>query len=63
MRTLIANGTVVTADGSWPADVLVDGETIAQVGANLAASGVAADETIDAVEHALQQMAVLSEYW
>ena len=28
MRTLIANGTVVTADGSYPADVLVDGETI-----------------------------------
>ncbi len=48
MRTLIANGTVVTADGSTPADVLVDGETIALVGAHLAASGVAADETIDA---------------
>jgi dihydropyrimidinase len=48
MRTLIANGTVVTADGSWPADVLVDGETIAQLGVDLAASGVTADETIDA---------------
>ena len=48
MRTLIANGTVVTADGSWPADVLVDGETIAQIGANLGANGVTADETIDA---------------
>ena len=32
MRTLIANGTVVTADGSYDADVLVDGETIAQIG-------------------------------
>ena len=36
MRTLIANGTIVTADGSYEADVLVDGETIAQVGAGLA---------------------------
>ena len=26
MRTLIANGTIVTADGSYAADVLVDGE-------------------------------------
>ena len=34
MRTLIANGTVVTADGSYPADVLVDGEAIVQVGAS-----------------------------
>jgi dihydropyrimidinase len=48
MRTLITNGLVVTADGSYPADVLVDGETIAQVGTGLAAAGVTADETIDA---------------
>ncbi|MGZ3586015.1 MAG: dihydropyrimidinase [Candidatus Limnocylindrales bacterium] len=48
MRTLISGGTVVTAAGSYVADVLVDGETIAQVGAGLAAAGVAADETIDA---------------
>jgi dihydropyrimidinase len=48
MRTLIANGTVVTADGSYRADVLVDGETIAQVGADLVAAGVTADQTIDA---------------
>jgi len=48
MRTLIANGTIVTADGSYRGDVLVDGETIAQVGADLAAAGVTADETIDA---------------
>ena len=48
MRTLIANGTVVTADGSYAADVLVDGETIAQIGRDLAANGVTADETIDA---------------
>jgi dihydropyrimidinase len=48
MRTLIANGTIVTADGSYPADVLVDGEVIVQVGRDLAAAGVTADETIDA---------------
>jgi dihydropyrimidinase len=48
MRTLIENGLVVTADGSYPADVLVDGETIALVGSHLAAAGVTADATIDA---------------
>jgi dihydropyrimidinase len=47
MRTLISGGTVVTADGSYPADVLVDGERIAAVGAGLASS-VTADERIDA---------------
>ena len=36
MRTLITNGTVVTADGSYHADVLVDGETIAQIVSGLA---------------------------
>ncbi len=48
MRTLITNGTVVTADGSTRADVLIDGETIAAIGADLGAAGVTADETIDA---------------
>jgi dihydropyrimidinase len=48
MRTLISNGTVVTADGSYEADVLIDGERIAQLGAGLSGSGVSADETIDA---------------
>jgi dihydropyrimidinase len=48
MRTLITHGTVVTADGSTAADVLVDGETIAATGADLAARGMTADETIDA---------------
>ena len=47
MRTLIANGTVVTAEGSYPADVLVDGERIARIGSDLAAEATA-DETIDA---------------
>jgi len=35
MRILIANGTVVNADGSTHADVLVDGETVAAVGRGL----------------------------
>ena len=47
MRTLIANGTVVTAEGSYPADVLVDGERIARIGADLGAEATV-DETIDA---------------
>src|SRR5262245_30735069 len=48
MRTLIANGTIVTTEGSQLADVLIDGETIAAIGANLADAGMTADETIDA---------------
>ena len=48
MRTLIANGTVVTAEGSQAADVLIDGETIAAIGAGLEGVGMTADETIDA---------------
>ena len=48
MRTLITNGTVVNADGSAQADVLVDGPTIAMVGHDLPGQGVSADRTIDA---------------
>ncbi len=47
MRTLIANGTIVTADGSHAADVLVDGERIVQIGVSLADS-IQLDETLDA---------------
>ena len=45
MRTLIKNGTIVNADSTSRADVLVDGETIATIGTDLAAT---ADRTIDA---------------
>jgi len=45
MRTLIKGGTVVNADGSTQADVLVDGEHIALVGRDL---DVSADQSIDA---------------
>src|SRR6187549_3144835 len=50
MRTLITGGTVVNADGSTLADVLVDGETVAAVGRGLAGTDMAAsvDATIDA---------------
>jgi len=48
MRTLISNGTIVTTEGSSVADVLVDGETIALIGADLGGAGITADETIDA---------------
>ena len=47
MRTLFANGTIVTAEGSYRADVLVDGETIVQIGASLSGA-VTVDEVIDA---------------
>ena len=43
MTTVIKNGTVVTADLTYPADVLIDGETIIEIGPNL--SG---DTTLDA---------------
>ena len=35
MRTLIKNGTIVNADATTRADVLVDGETIATIGTDL----------------------------
>jgi len=43
---LFANGTIVTADGSYRADVLVEGETIVQIGSGLGASATA-DEVIE----------------
>ena len=39
MSTLIKNGTVVNADGQQRADVLIDGETVAQVGPDLSPNG------------------------
>ena len=47
-RVVITNGTIVTAEGSYDADVLVDGERIVLIGADLPGRGVTADETIDA---------------
>src|SRR6056297_4157888 len=43
MSKVIKGGTVVTADRQWKADVLIEGEKIAEIGENL--SG---DEVIDA---------------
>jgi dihydropyrimidinase len=49
MRTLIKNGTIVNADATTAADVLVDGETIVMIGRDLAGTaGATADRTIDA---------------
>src|SRR5579859_2487257 len=45
MKTLIQNGTIVTAGESYKGDVLIDGETIAAVGRNLPRDGA---EVIDA---------------
>src|SRR6187402_1203667 len=45
MRTLIKGGTIVNADATTPADVLVDGERIALIGSDLS---VEADRTVDA---------------
>ncbi len=39
MTTLIKNGTIVTASDTYPADVLIDGEKIVQLGTNLSAEG------------------------
>ena len=35
MTKVIKGGTVCTADRSWKADVLIEGETIKQIGENL----------------------------
>ena len=43
MSKVIKNGTIVTADRQWKADVLIEGERIAEIGEDL--SG---DATIDA---------------
>jgi dihydropyrimidinase len=40
MTTVIKNGTVVTADLSWKADVLVDGDQIVEIGDNLSGDTV-----------------------
>src|SRR6266545_3581540 len=45
VKTVIQNGTVVTAAQSTRADVLVDGEKVALIGVNLPAT---ADKVIDA---------------
>jgi dihydropyrimidinase len=46
--TLITGGTVVSATGAQPADVLVDDETISALFAPGSAGAVTADQTIDA---------------
>ena len=48
MRTLIAGGTIVTAESSRIADVLIDGESIVAIGEGPELSASNADRTIDA---------------
>ncbi len=50
MSVLISGGTVISASGPYPADVLVDGETIAAIytPGTAALAGVSAERTIDA---------------
>jgi dihydropyrimidinase len=49
MRTLIQNGTVVTATEATKADLLIDGEKVAQIGLNLGET-TTPDRTIDATD-------------
>ncbi len=49
MRTLITGGIVVTASAAYPAEVLIDGERIAEVATPGAVSGTV-DRTIDATD-------------
>src|SRR4029434_9258212 len=48
MRTLIKNGHIVTAVDSYIADILIEGETIAMIGKDLASVVGSVDKTIDA---------------
>ena len=48
MRTLIKNGTVVTAVDTFAGDVWIEGERIVALTAPGAAHGMTADKTIDA---------------
>ena len=43
MTKVIKGGTVVTADRTWKADILIEGETISRIGEDLKG-----DEYIDA---------------
>ncbi|MFN2145495.1 MAG: amidohydrolase family protein, partial [Anaerolineales bacterium] len=45
---LIKSGKLVTAERTFEADILIDGETIWAIGANLEKSGFPIDEVIDA---------------
>mgnify|MGYP000487840386 CR=1 FL=1 len=55
MKTLIKNGTVLTAENEFKADILIDGETIVAIGENLCAD---ADQVIDAAGKPLGKTAV-----
>ena len=48
MRTRIENGTIVTAESTFPGDLLIDGENIAAVEPPGVLAGVQADRVLDA---------------
>src|SRR5262249_59743798 len=48
MRTLIKNGHIVTAVDSYIADILINGETVAMIGKDLASVAGSVEKTIDA---------------
>src|SRR3954471_20840454 len=48
MRTLIRNGTIITAVDQYTGDVLVDGEKIAVIGTSLDIPAANVDKVIDA---------------
>jgi dihydropyrimidinase len=59
MRTLITNGTVVNADGSYRADILVDGATIAAVfGEDGGGAAMPTPEAVDRVIDAAARLVV-----
>src|SRR5512135_1507786 len=47
MATLIKNGTLITAEKTFTADILVEGEKISQIGENIQAEGA---DVVDASE-------------
>ena len=40
MSTVIKNGTIVTADRTYKADILIEGEVIAAIGKNLSGKNI-----------------------
>ena len=50
MKTLIKNGTIITATDHYRGDVLIDDETISAIGSNIEPADVAADKVIDATD-------------
>ena len=59
MSTLIRNGTVVNAESTFPADILVEGEKIKEVRQGI--PGNAADRVIDATSAKISGLVIDAE--